>query len=72
MQRRAWWLLLLLWLWLAGCGGRGHYVASSKGEPFHQPSCAAAARITAEHLQTYQTREEALKAGHRPCKTCQP
>jgi hypothetical protein len=65
-------LLLLTLLLLAGCGGPDHYLASSKSEPFHKPSCASAERITTEHLQTYKTRDEAIAAGHRPCQNCKP
>ena len=48
------------------------YVASTKSIPFHLPSCIWARRILPENLQTFQTRAEAVKAGHRPCKVCKP
>jgi hypothetical protein len=48
------------------------YVASITREPFHRPGCKWAQRISPANLQTFQTREEAIKAGHRPCKVCKP
>jgi micrococcal nuclease len=48
------------------------YVASAIREPFHRPVCKWAQRISPENLQTFTTREEAIKAGHRPCKVCKP
>jgi len=48
------------------------YVASAIREPFHRPECKWAQRISPENLQTFKTREEAIKAGHRPCKVCKP
>ena len=48
------------------------YVASVNREPFHKPSCRWAEKISDKNLQTFQTRDEAIKAGHRPCKVCKP
>jgi micrococcal nuclease len=48
------------------------YVASAIREPFHRPDCKWAQRISPANLQTFKTREEAIKAGHRPCKVCRP
>jgi micrococcal nuclease len=48
------------------------YVASINREPFHRPDCKWARRISSANLQTFKTREEAIKAGHRPCKVCRP
>ena len=48
------------------------YVASVNREPFHRPGCSSAARISSANLRTFQTREDAIKAGHRPCKVCKP
>ena len=48
------------------------YVASAIREPFHRPDCKWALKISAANLQTFKTREEAVKAGHRPCKVCSP
>lgn len=48
------------------------YVASSAREPFHKPSCRWAQKISDRNLQTFKTHDEAIKAGHRPCKVCKP
>ena len=48
------------------------YVASTKREPFHKPSCEWAKKISRTNLESYKTRDEAIKAGHRPCKVCKP
>ncbi len=48
------------------------YVASAIREPFHRPDCKWAHRISPANLQTFKTREEAIKAGHWPCKVCRP
>lgn len=48
------------------------YVASKKRAPFHYPWCYWAKQISPYNLQTFSTREEAIRAGHRPCKVCNP
>ena len=48
------------------------YVASANREPFHKLSCRWAEKISEKNLQTFTTREQAIKADHRPCKVCKP
>ncbi len=48
------------------------YVASAIREPFHKRDCKWALKISPANLRTFKTREEAIKAGHRPCKVCKP
>ncbi len=48
------------------------YVASSNREPFHFAWCEWALRIAPYNLECYSTRNEAIAAGHRPCKVCGP
>ena len=48
------------------------YVASAIREPFHKPDCRWALKISPANLRTFKTREEAIEAGHRPCKVCRP
>lgn len=48
------------------------YVASHEREPFHRLSCESAYRISDGNLQTFTTRQQAIDAGHRPCKRCKP
>jgi len=48
------------------------YVASKNSKVFHRPECSSAARIAPKNLIGYNTREEAIRAGKRPCKICKP
>ncbi len=48
------------------------YVASKNSKIFHKPDCAWAKRISPENLVGFATREQAVKAGKRPCKRCNP
>ncbi len=48
------------------------YVASKSSSIFHKPECRWAQNISQENLVTYKSKEEAMKAGKRPCKTCNP
>lgn len=49
-----------------------NYVASDSSNIFHKPDCRWAQNISKENLVKYKSREEAVKAGKRPCKTCNP
>jgi len=49
-----------------------NYVASNSSNIFHKPDCRWAQNISKENLVKYKSREEAIKAGKRPCKTCNP
>jgi hypothetical protein len=48
------------------------YVASKSGKVFHKPTCSHAKRIQNKTKITYQTKEEAVAAGRRPCQSCNP
>jgi hypothetical protein len=48
------------------------YVASRNSRVFHKPGCRSAKRIKPENLIGYNSREEVIKAGKRPCKVCNP
>ncbi len=48
------------------------FVASRSGSVFHRPNCRWAQNISGDNRLGYKTREEAVQAGKRPCKTCQP
>ena len=49
-----------------------NYVASRSSEVFHKYDCRWAQNISQENLVIYSNREEAINAGKRPCKTCNP
>ncbi len=48
------------------------FIASKSGSVFHRPDCRWAQNIAAGNLVGYKSREEAVQAGKRPCKSCQP
>lgn len=48
------------------------YIASQQREPFHYAWCQWAQKISPYNKREFSTREEAIKAGHRPCKVCRP
>jgi hypothetical protein len=48
------------------------YVASKNGMVFHKSNCSSAKRIKPENLVYYGSRDEAINAGKRPCKQCNP
>lgn len=48
------------------------YVASKLRAPFHLLSCQWAHKIAPENQVFFATREEAIRAGHRPCHVCNP
>jgi len=48
------------------------FVASKSASVFHRPDCRWARNISTDNLLRYKTREEAMQAGKRPCKSCKP
>lgn len=48
------------------------YVASKNSKVFHKPDCRWVKRIKPANLVGYNSRNEAIEAGKRPCKTCNP
>jgi hypothetical protein len=48
------------------------FVASNSGSVFHRPDCRWAQSISGDNRVGYKTREEAVQAGKRPCKSCKP
>ena len=48
------------------------YVASNSSTVFHKPECRWAKNISAQNLVSYTSKDDAIKAGKRPCKTCNP
>lgn len=52
--------------------GATYCVASRKSEVFHLPDCVWAKRIAPQNLIRFDSREEALSSGRRPCKVCNP
>ena len=48
------------------------FVSSTSSIVFHKSDCAYAKTIAPKNLITYNSREEAIAAGKRPCKKCNP
>ncbi len=48
------------------------FVASKNSKVFHKPDCPFAQQIAPKNLVGYVSREEAIAAGKRPCKRCNP
>ena len=51
---------------------KGKYVASKKSNKFHKPNCKWARKIKPENEVWFDSRDEATKTGHIPCKVCKP
>ncbi|MBW1798511.1 MAG: hypothetical protein JRJ21_08955, partial [Deltaproteobacteria bacterium] len=39
---------------------------------FHRPDCRQAKRISPENITEFESRDEAVKSGRRPCGVCGP
>lgn len=48
------------------------FVASRNSSVFHRPDCRWAQNIAEKNLVGFETRDEALRAGKRACKSCKP
>lgn len=48
------------------------YVASKNSKVFHCPDCYHVRRMNTANAIHFKTRQEALKTGRRPCKSCNP
>jgi len=48
------------------------YVASKNSNVFHRPECKWAKRISPKNLIGFKSREEAIRNGRRPCRSCKP
>jgi hypothetical protein len=56
---------LLLSIFTLNAGA--HYVGSKNSDVYHYPSCHYVDRITPENLIYFDTPEDAIAAGYRPC-----
>lgn len=48
------------------------YIGNKQSEIFHNPDCISAKSMSDENKVTFNSKEETLKAGFRPCKRCDP
>jgi hypothetical protein len=52
--------------------GHHPYAASRRSKVFHKSDCRWVERIAPKNLVGYSSRDEALRAGKKPCKRCKP
>jgi len=52
--------------------GKYQFTGSKGSDVFHKSYCHSASSISTENIVSYKTRQEAVKAGKRPCKWCNP
>jgi hypothetical protein len=50
----------------------GGYVSSRNSEVFHRADCKSAGKISPKNLVRYSSRDEAVRAGKKPCSECNP
>ncbi|WXJ79113.1 hypothetical protein MTMBA_11950 [Moorella thermoacetica] len=53
-------------------GSVAKYIGNSSSKKFHYPDCQWAQKISPRNRVEFISREEAINAGYRPCKVCQP
>jgi methylphosphotriester-DNA--protein-cysteine methyltransferase len=56
----------------AGISEGAELVASKNSDKYHLAVCATAQKIDAANKITFNTPEDAVKAGYSPCKLCNP
>jgi phage FluMu protein Com len=50
----------------------GRYVAYKNSDKFHYRECRWAMRISPRNMIVFETRDQAIKAGYKPCAVCEP
>lgn len=55
-----------------GIWERPYYIASKRSKKFHTFYCPSAKKIISKNKKIFRTKEEALKAGYKPSKDCNP
>ena len=53
-----------------GSGRSCQYVANRNSELFHHPNCKSVKRINAENITAFNSIEEAVDEGFKPCRAC--
>jgi len=49
-----------------------YYIGNKNSKIFHRPDCEWAKKIAPQNKVIFKSKEEAIKAGYRPCKVCKP
>ena len=55
-----------------GVDASDYFVGSKNSDVYHYPDCYWAGKIKPENLVYFDTAEDAINAGYRPCKVCKP
>ena len=55
-----------------GVTASDYFVGSKNSDVYHYPDCYWAGKIKPENLVYFDTAEDAINAGYRPCKVCKP
>jgi phosphatidylserine/phosphatidylglycerophosphate/cardiolipin synthase-like enzyme len=48
------------------------FVSSARSQVFHRADCKSAAKISEKNFVRYSSRDEAIRAGKKPCAECKP
>ena len=48
------------------------YVGNANSKIFHYAECSSVGRMRAENRVNFNSRDEAINSGYRPCKKCSP
>ena len=64
--------MLVLFITVSTAAAAGQYIASALRAPFHVLTCKWAKKIDPANAVYYNTRDQAIADGHRPCKVCRP
>lgn len=48
------------------------YVGNTSSRKFHYDNCRAASKIKTGNCTTFDSRDEAISAGYKPCGICRP
>lgn len=48
------------------------YVGNMSSRKFHYDNCRAASKIKAGNRTAFESRDEAISAGYKPCGICRP
>ena len=65
-------LIIALILAVISVAYAAEFWGSAKSDKYHYPSCRWAEKIDAKNMVRFNSPEEAIKAGYKPCKVCVP
>lgn len=76
MKKEVFIILVILGICLSGLiftnNAAARYVGSKESNVYHEENCHYVEKIKSEDLNNFDTPEEAIAAGYRPCKVCKP